>query len=235
MSSLLPESFFARECLAVAHGLLGKLVRHGPVTLRITELEAYRYPYDSASHCHRGRTPRNMPMWGPPGRAYVYLCYGMHQMFNVVADVEGRGSAVLIRACEPVSGLDHIAQRRGGKRGPVSLTGPGKVASALSLDTSHCHHPLFEPGGVEILDAPAVDSFLIGPRVGIDYAAPVHRDALWRLAIPDSPWVSERRELRPWTRGVTRYLSQERDTAAEPALVVSSRGGLKPKRARRTG
>jgi DNA-3-methyladenine glycosylase len=219
----LPESFFARECLEVAHGLLGKLVRHGPVTLRITELEAYRYPHDSASHCHRGRTTRNQPMWGPPGRAYVYLCYGMHQMFNVVTDVEGRGSAVLIRACEPVEGLEHIAQRRGGKTGPVTLTGPGKVASALALNTSHCNHPLFEPGGVEILDAPALDRFLTGPRVGIDYAEPAHRDAPWRLAIADSPWVSERRSLSPWKGSAARYLASERETATTESKLKRTR------------
>lgn len=211
--TLLPESFFARECLEVALGLLGKLVRHGPVTLRITELEAYRFPCDSANHCHRGRTPRNQPMWGPPGRAYVYLCYGMHQMFNVVADVDGRGSAVLIRACEPVSGLEHIAARRGGKTGPVALTGPGKVASALALDTSYCGHRLFEAGGVELHDAPLVERFLVGPRVGIDSAEPAHRDAPWRLAVPDSKWVSERSTLQPWTRSAARYLLSERDTA----------------------
>jgi DNA-3-methyladenine glycosylase len=217
VSKLLPESFFARECLEVARGLLGKLVRHGPVTLRITELEAYRFPDDSANHCHRGRTPRNQPMWGPPGRAYVYLCYGMHQMFNVVADVEGRGSAVLIRACEPVLGLEQIAQRRGGKSGPVSLTGPGKVASALALDRGHSGHALFEEGGVELLDAPEVARFLVGPRVGIDYAEQAHREAPWRLAVADSKWVSERGSLQPWSSSAARYLASERKTACRSA------------------
>jgi DNA-3-methyladenine glycosylase len=214
---LLLESFFARECLELAHGLLGKLVRHGPVTLRITEVEAYRFPYDTACHCQRGRTPRNAVMWGPGGRAYVYLCYGMHQLFNVVADVEGRGSGVLIRACEPVEGLEHVQVRRGGKSGPVLLTGPGKVAAALQLDTTYSGHPLFEPGGVELLQAPALEQFLVGPRIGIDYAATEHRRAPWRLAVPDSPWVTQPAKLKLWKRGIERFLEQERDTA-QPKL-----------------
>jgi DNA-3-methyladenine glycosylase len=220
---LLSEAFFARECLEVAAGLLGKLVRHGPVTLRITELEAYRFPHDTASHCHRGRTPRNAPMWGPPGRAYVYLCYGLHQMFNVVADAAGRGSGVLIRSCEPVEGHELVQARRGGKTGPVMLTGPGKVAEALGLDTGFSGHPLFEPGGLELLDAPAADRFLVGPRVGIEFADAVHRSAPWRLALADSAWVSQRKALRPWERGLAAYLAKERDTAQHPELSRRSR------------
>ncbi len=218
---LLPESFFARECLVVAAGLLGKLVRHGPVTLRITEVEAYRHPFDSANHCHRGRTPRNAPMWGPPGRAYVYLCYGLHQMFNVVADADGCGSGVMVRSCEPVAGLEHVVARRGGKSGPVLLTGPGKVAAALGLDTSFCGHPLFEAGGVELLDAPPAKTFLVGPRVGIDFALEEHRSAPWRLALPDTLWVSQRRGLVAWERGLVRYLKQEQRTALGPSAELA--------------
>ena len=136
MSRLLPQSFFARDALIVARGLLGKLVRRGPVTLRISETEAYRWPHDSANHCRMGRTPRNEPMWGPAGHAYVYLCFGLHHMLNVVTGAPGEGEAVLIRACEPISGLAQITARRGGKRGPALLTGPGKVGQALAIDPS---------------------------------------------------------------------------------------------------
>jgi hypothetical protein len=152
----------------------------------------------------------------------------MHQMFNVVADLEGRGSAVLIRACEPVEGIEHIVQRRGGKTGPVTLTGPGKVASALALNTSHCNHPLFEPGGVEILDAPAPNRFLIGPRVGIDYAESGHRAAPWRLAVADSAWVTERRTLVLWNESAARYLARERDTASRQAEPPTSKPSKRP-------
>jgi DNA-3-methyladenine glycosylase len=224
VSQLLPEKFFERECLEVAASLLGKLVRHGPVTLRISELEAYRFPCDTASHCYRGRTPRNAVMWGPPGRAYVYLCYGLHAMFNVVADGEGRGSGVLIRACEIVTGHEHVSARRNGLEGPITLTGPGKVAQALALDTGFSGHRLFEAGGLELLDAPPVERFLVGPRVGIDYANPAHRAAPWRLALVGSPWVSQAKLLRPWNKGLERYLAAQRDTA-QPSRSARARAG----------
>lgn len=214
MSVLLPESFYARECLEVAVDLLGKHVRHGPVTLRITEVEAYRFPGDTANHCRFGQTARNAPMWGPPGRAYVYLCYGMHQMLNLVTDPAGRGAAVLVRACEPVAGIEEIRARRAGKLGPVLLTGPGKVGSALAVDTRFSGHPLFEPGGLELLDAEPARELLIGPRVGVDYAEPQHRDAPWRLALAGSAWVSQPRALKPLRGGVARYLVEQRIEAA---------------------
>lgn len=190
----LPRSFFVRDCVAVARELLGKQLRHGEVVLRITETEAYCW-YESGSHCHRGRTKRNAPMWETGGRAYVYLCYGLHQMLNLTTDVEGNGAAVLIRACEPVRGLDTIQARRGDKRGPVLLTGPGKVGAALALDTSWSGHDLCQPGGLEVLDGPAPAAMLSGPRVGIDYALPEDIARRWRFAVADTPWVSQRKTL----------------------------------------
>ncbi len=192
----LPQSFFAREALVVAEALLGKQLVHGEVVLRITEVEAYRYPSDTASHCRMGRTQRNAPMWGPAGHAYVYLCYGMHSMLNVVTNAEGEGAAVLIRSCEPVAGFSLISARRGGKSGPVTLTGPGKVGAALGLDTGFSGHALFERTGLYVADGAAPSGVLVGPRVGIDYAEPAHRRAPWRLAVVDSAWVSERAGLR---------------------------------------
>src|SRR5688500_13424039 len=116
---LLPQAFYARDALVVAPELLGKLLVHGGVVLRITEVEAYRHPGDTANHCRAGRTSRNEPMWGAAGHAYVYLCYGLHSMLNLVTDREHEGAAVLIRAAEPVAGLSVIAARRGGKTGPA--------------------------------------------------------------------------------------------------------------------
>jgi DNA-3-methyladenine glycosylase len=172
------------------------------VVLRITEVEAYRRPGaltggDSASHARAGRTRRNEPMFGPPGHAYVYVCYGIHAMLNVVTDRDGEAAAVLIRAAEPLEGLETISARRRGIVGPVSLTGPGKVGAALGLDTKWSGHPLFESGGLELRQGPSVERVLAGPRVGIDYATPRDRKALYRLAVAGSPWVSERRSLRP--------------------------------------
>jgi DNA-3-methyladenine glycosylase len=200
--AILPQAFYARDTLVVARELLGKWIRREGVTLRITEVEAYP-PDDSASHCRMGRTERNAPMWGPPGHAYVYLCYGVHQMLNVVSEPEGAGAAVLIRACEPVEGLAEIVRRRGGvtPRGrspsPTLLAGPGKVGQALGLDTGWSRHALFRAGGLTIHEAPAPAAILAGPRVGIDYAAPADQAAPRRLAIADCPWVTVRGALRP--------------------------------------
>lgn len=192
----LTQEFFDRDAVVVARALLGKRLVHGGVTLAITETEAYRL-HDSASHARFGRTARNAPMWGPPGHAYVYLCYGVHQMLNVVADREGVGAAVLIRACAPIDGLDLVRARRGGRDGPDALTGPGKVARALAVDGAFNGHPLFAPGGLEVCDGPPASAVLVGPRVGIDYAAPADRDAPFRFAVADTPWVSHRRGLTP--------------------------------------
>lgn len=139
-------------------------------------------------------------MWGPGGHAYVYLCYGIHQMLNIVTGVAGAPAAVLIRACEPIDGLETIRARRGGKSGPVLLAGPGKVGAALVLDTSWSGHPLFEDGGLELREGVAPEKILVGPRVGIDYAAPRDRDALWRYAVAGTKWVTEPESLRPMRR-----------------------------------
>lgn len=130
-------------------------------------------------------------MFRAGGHAYVYLCYGINIMLNVVADKEGVGAAVLIRACSPVAGLATIQQRR--KQAavkPVLLTGPGKVGQALGLTTDWSCHPLFLPGGLEILDGATPEAILAGPRVGIDYAAPEDVVAPWRFAVAGTPWVS---------------------------------------------
>jgi DNA-3-methyladenine glycosylase len=195
---ILPRLFYQRDALEVARDLIGKRLRHGGVTLRITETEAYRWPDDTASHGRTGRTRRNAPMWGAGGHAYVYLCYGLHQMLNVVTNPEGEASAVLVRACEPIDGLELIQARRNMQSaGPELLAGPGRVAAALAVDTTFSGHPLFERGGLELLDGPPPAALLHGPRVGIDYARADHKAAAWRIAAADTVWVSRRRELRP--------------------------------------
>ncbi len=191
----LPRRFYARDVLDVANDLLGKRLRHGSVVLRITEVEAYKWPPDTACHARSGKTARNAPIWGPPGRAYVYLCYGLHQMLNIVTGGDGQAQAVLVRACEPVEGLPTIRRRRGGKHGPVLLTGPGKVGQALAIDTSFNHQALYTAGGLTVHDGPAPARVATGPRVGIDYADAEHRVLPWRLAEADCAWVTHRRKL----------------------------------------
>jgi len=136
-------------------------------------------------------------MWGPPGRLYVYLCYGLHHLMNIVTGQNREGQAALIRACEPIAGLEHIRARRGGKKGPVLLTGPGKVAAALGVDRTFNDHPLYRSGGLTLHEGPPPPQILVGPRIGIDYADPSDRDALLRFACDDTPWVTHPKGLRP--------------------------------------
>lgn len=191
----LPPEFYARDALEVAYDLIGATVTHAGVTVRLTEVEAYRFPGDTANHARFGRTRRNAPMWGPPGHAYVYLCYGLHPMLNLVTGPEGHAAAVLVRAAEPVEGLDRIRERRGGREGPESLAGPGKVAVALGLSTALSGTRLDGPIVVEA--GPPGLPLAVGPRVGIDYAAAADREAPWRVALAGSRWVSHPRGLRP--------------------------------------
>lgn len=181
----------------VARELIGRTLRRDAVVLRVTETEAYKWPPDTACHAKAGRTPRTEPLFGPPGRAYVYLCYGIHSLLNLVTGEDGQAQAVLIRACEPVAGLDVVEERRGGRRGPSLLDGPGKVGQALGLDTSWSHHDVTVGGGLEVGLGVDPLRLLAGPRVGIDYALPEHRELPWRFAEADSRWVGHRKTLRP--------------------------------------
>ena len=181
-----------------ARSLLGmRLVREG-VILRITEVEAYGGPGDSASHARHGRTPRNAPMWGPSGRAYLYFCYGVHWMLNVVTGPEGEASAVLIRGAEVASGLETVlARRHAAAASPRLCAGPGKVAQALGLDRSFDGHDLLAPGGLELRPGTPPARLLAGPRIGIGYAALGDQARPWRFADGDSPAVLHRKLLEP--------------------------------------
>lgn len=195
--SPLPLGFFARDVLEVAPALLGQLLCRDEVALRITEVEAYRWPGDTACHARAGRTPRTEALWGPPGHAYVYLIYGMHSLLNVVTGADGEAQAVLVRACEPLEGLPVVQARRGtAATKPSLLAGPGKVGQALGLDTTWSSHPLHLPGGLTVCAGPPPTSIAVGPRVGIEYAAPEHQRLPWRFADADSRWVTKRGELR---------------------------------------
>jgi len=189
-------AFYDRDVVVVARELLGAVIRKDDVLLRITEVEAYTWPGDTACHARSGRTQRNLALWGPHGRAYVYLCYGMHHMLNIVTGGDADAAAVLVRACEPIAGHETIAQRRGGRNGPDALAGPGKVAAALALDRTWTDHPVYRTGGLslEVGEAPA--GILVGPRIGIDYAEPAHRELPWRFAIADNRSVTQRSALR---------------------------------------
>ena len=181
-----------------ARSLLGCLLVHECVTLRITEVEAYGGPGDSASHARHGRTVRNAPMWGPPGRAYLYLCYGMHWMLNVVTGPEGEASAVLIRSAEVLDGIEAaLARRRTANVTPQLCAGPGKVAQALGLDKAFDGHDLLAPGGLDLWPGTPPARILAGPRLGIAFATPDDQIRPWRFADGGSHAVAQRKALCP--------------------------------------
>lgn len=195
---ILPPDFYRRDALEVAIDLLGQTIEAGEVRLRITEVEAYRSNGDSANHCFHGPTPRNAPMWGAPGHAYIYLCYGIHSLLNLVTGEEGVGEAVLIRAAEPLAGEERIRERRGGAQGKERTTGPGRVAAALGIDHRMSGIPCFIEGGPLVLrEGRRPTTILAGPRIGIDYAAPADREAPYRFADADSPYVMKKRAMSP--------------------------------------
>ena len=183
---------------AAARGLLGQLLVRDGVILRITEVEAYGGPEDSASHARHGRTPRNAAMWGPSGRAYLYFCYGMHWMLNVATGPEGQAAAVLIRGAEVVAGLELVLARRGAVRAtPQLCAGPGKVAQALGLDRRFDGHDLLVEGGLTLRPGPPPARIVAGPRLGIAFATPEDQARPWRFADADSRAVTRRSLLQP--------------------------------------
>jgi DNA-3-methyladenine glycosylase len=133
----LPRRFFARDPVVLARDLLGRVLFYrtpeGLLAGRIVETEAYTGDADAASHAFRGRTPRNAVMFGPAGYAYVYFTYGMHYCLNVTAGLPGTAGAVLLRALEPLAGVETMRAR--GDRGPEPrlLSGPGKIGRAFGL------------------------------------------------------------------------------------------------------
>lgn len=192
------RAFFARDSVRVARALLGAIVVHesdeGTAAGRIVEVEAYRGPADRAAHSYGGRrTARNEVMYGPPGRAYVYFVYGMHHCLNVVTAEVDVPEAVLIRALDPVAGLDLMRRRRGLAAGPdhVLARGPGNVCRALGVDRQHNGLDLvsgrlrIEPG--RPLRAARIER---APRVGVDYAGDDAR-LPWRLFERGHPAVSK--------------------------------------------
>jgi DNA-3-methyladenine glycosylase len=133
-SEVLPESFYRRPAVDVAKDVLGKVLVHGRTAGMIVETEAYLGGDDLASHSARGLTDRTRVIFGPPGRAYVYLIYGMYECLNFVVEPEGHAGCVLIRALEPVSGFKAMFERRSAARKPEDLaSGPGKLTRALDI------------------------------------------------------------------------------------------------------
>jgi DNA-3-methyladenine glycosylase len=153
---------------------------------RIVETEAYTET-DAASHSYKGKTPRTEVMFGPPGHLYVYFTYGMHYCCNVVTGAVGQGSAVLIRAVEPLEGYEVMRENRQGRGGHELTNGPAKVCQAFCLDKTWNGHDLRTPP-LRLLLRPTLsnDDVVISTRVGISQAI----DVPWRFYIRDNPYVS---------------------------------------------
>lgn len=171
----------------VAPTLLGGLLRHGEVAVRLTEVEAYDGPGDPASHAYRGRTARTEVMFGPPGRLYVYFSYGMHWAANVVCGPDGTASGVLLRAGEVVEGLEQARSRRGRATDRDLARGPGRLCQALGITAEHKGTSVLGGGPVTLeLHPQPGDAVSAGPRVGVSAAA----ERPWRFWLTDSRFVS---------------------------------------------
>ncbi len=188
--SLPDEGLWKLDALQAAPALLGAvLVRELDGRLlagRIVETEAY-LPDDPASHSFRGRTARNAAMFGPAGRAYVYFTYGNHFCLNIVTGPEGRGEAVLVRALEPLDGLDVMAGLRGRSQLRDLLSGPGKLCQAMAIDRALDGHPLDRPPLRLLTDGWEPGEVVTTVRVGIRHGA----DRPWRFyPMRSREWVS---------------------------------------------
>ena len=178
---MLPLTFYARDAQTVARALLGQTLvcKVGSVQrARVVETEAYVGVHDLACHASKGRTKRTETMFGPPGRLYVYLIYGMYSMLNVVTGAEGEAQAVLVRAAEP---LENVAGK---------TDGPGKLTRALGVTRDHNAHPL-DRGPLYFEAGPPPERIITTTRVGIPYAGE-WRDAPLRFYDAESPHVSKR-------------------------------------------
>jgi DNA-3-methyladenine glycosylase len=186
----LGRDFYERSVHQVARELVGCVVRHGETAGRIVETESYHME-EPACHAFAGLTFRTRPLFGAPGHAYVYFSYGIHSLLNAVAEEEGVGAAVLIRALEPVEGRELMRERRGTARDEELCNGPGKLTQALGIGLSLNGTSLVE-GPIAIRRREPGDReprIVLGERIGITKAT----DLPWRFCDADSRHVS-----RPW-------------------------------------
>lgn len=199
----LPLSFYLREdVVTIAKELLGKVLvttwDNEITSGRIVETEAYAGELDRASHASKGRTERTEVMYRSGGQAYVYLCYGIHQMFNIVTSQEGEPHAVLIRAVEPMEGKEIMLERTGKKKLDETVTsGPGQIGKAFGFHTTQCGLSLLSDelyiadDGFKVKKEDIVSS----PRIGVDYAGE-HAEWHYRFYLKDNSYVSGKKAIK---------------------------------------
>ena len=196
----LEREFYIRDDVTqVARELLGKNLMvnlNGSIAGgQIVESEAYCGAMDRASHAYKNKlTPRTQTMFLTGGIAYVYLCYGIHSLFNIVTNMEGKPDAVLIRAVKPIKGVDSMKKRRNDPHNSINLTnGPGKLSQALGIDLGHDGMDLLgnkiwiEEGDSKITS----NRIVVSKRIGVDYAGE-DANLPWRFYIQDCDWVSKK-------------------------------------------
>ncbi|MHB1455653.1 MAG: DNA-3-methyladenine glycosylase [Armatimonadota bacterium] len=188
----LPRGFYLQETVTVAKALLGKVLVHETpeyiIAGRIVEVEAY-VTGDPACHSFRGRTQRNAVMFGEPGHAYVYFTYGMHFCLNAVTQPEDTGEGVLLRAVEPLEGIELMSHNRGTDKLHNLCSGPGKLTQAFGINASHKGLDLCGGSPLRIVDGGMADVEIVeAPRVGIRLAV----ERLWRFYINGSRFISRK-------------------------------------------
>lgn len=196
---IIPKSYFVSDdVIDVSKSLIGKVLctQFDDCLTKgiIVETEAYRAPEDKASHAYGNKhTARTAPMFLEGGRSYVYLCYGIHHLFNIVTGGINRAHAVLIRAVEPLEGIDHMLTRRKLKKICPSLTaGPGILTKALGITTTQTNKPLIRENSIWIEDHDFkidTDQIISSPRVGVEYAEECATWP-WRFRLRDNKWCS---------------------------------------------
>jgi DNA-3-methyladenine glycosylase len=192
-AAVLPAAFYDRPVVDVARDLVGCVLVHGGASGVIVETEAYHHS-EPACHAFVGLTPRTRPLFGPPGNAYVYRSYGIHALANAVCEPEGVGAAVLIRALEPLEGIDLMHARRGAVPDAELCNGPGKLTQALGIELTENDTPLTGAGQIAIGPRPpawAGVELVAGPRIGITKAVELR----WRFCARDSLAVSRPRPV----------------------------------------
>jgi len=179
------DTFFAADSATVARRLIGITVLVDGIGGVIVETEAYDRE-DAASHSFAGETPRNATMFGPPGHAYVYRSYGIHWCLNFVCREVGHGAGVLVRAIEPLVGIQTMRKRRGVMDERLLCSGPGRLCQALAITRSHDGLRL-DDAPFELIASDAAASVVAGPRIGISKAV----DVPWRFGLSGSRFLSK--------------------------------------------